>query len=295
MSAIPVVINATAGKGWSEQDLQGLAKLFSDAGAEARILPARSGADFVKLARNALKEGPPVIVAGGGDGTISTVASLVQSTGTALGVLPLGTLNHFARDLGIPIEVEEAVRIVAAGKQIQVDVGQVNDKVFVNNSNLGIYPDFVRDRERQQRRLGRGKRWAMVWATITALRRAPFLRVRISMDGKVRNYRVPFVFIGNNAYVMEGFEVGKRETLQDGRLSIYLTQRRGRLGLIALGLRALFGRLSQARDFEAITAQTLDIESAHHHLPVAADGEVTLMKTPLHYEIKPGALRVIVP
>jgi diacylglycerol kinase family enzyme len=295
MSVLPVVISASAGRGWSDEDLQGLGKLFSDAGAEARILPARSGADIVKLARMALKDEPPVIVAGGGDGTISTVASLVQSTGTALGILPLGTLNHFARDLGIPIDLEEAVRIAAAGRQVLVDVGQVNDRVFINNSSLGVYPDIVRDRKRQQRRLGRGKRWAMVWATLTALRRAPFLHVRLRRDGEVRNYRVPFVFIGNNVYVMEGFDIGKRESLKEGQLSIYLTQRRGRIGLFALGMRALFGRLDQARDFEATSAHTLDIESHHHHLLVANDGEVTLMQAPLRYEIRPGALRVIVP
>ncbi|MGZ5032538.1 MAG: diacylglycerol/lipid kinase family protein [Usitatibacter sp.] len=295
MGTLTVVVNANAGRSWSEEDLAGLAKLFGDAGVEARILPARSGAELMELARTALLDGPPVIVAGGGDGTVSSVASLVQSTGTALGILPLGTLNHFARDVGIPVELDAAVRIIAAGRQIRVDVGRVNGKAFINNASLGIYPDIVRDRERQQRRLGRGKRWAMAWAILTALRRSPFLRVRLHVDAEVRNYRVPFVFIGNNVYVMEGFNIGTRESLREGRLSIYLTQRRGRLGLFALAFRALFGRLSQARDFEAATAQALDIESRHHYLPVATDGEVTLVKTPLHCEIKPGALRVIVP
>jgi YegS/Rv2252/BmrU family lipid kinase len=295
MSAIPVVVNTTAGKNWSDEDLAALAKMFGDAGTEPRILPARSGADLVALARKALKDDPPVIVAGGGDGTISSVASLVQSTGTALGVLPLGTLNHFAKDLGIPIELEDAVRIVAAGRQIEIDVGQVNERIFINNSSIGIYPDIVRDRRRQQRRLGRGKQWAMAWATLTALRRAPFLRIRLALDGQERNYRVPFVFVGNNVYNMEGFDIGTRASLREGKLSIYLTQRRGRLGLVALGFRALFGRLRQDREFEAATAQTLDIASSHHYLPVATDGEVTLLKTPLHYEIRPGALRVIAP
>lgn len=174
-------------------------------------------------------------------------------------------------------------------------MGQVNERIFINNSSIGIYPDIVRDRTRQQRRLGRGKRWAMAWAILTTLRRSPFLRVRLRVDGEERNYRAPFVFIGNNVYNMEGFDIGTRERLDRGHLSIYVTQHGGRLGLVALGFRALFGRLRQARDFEAMAAQQVDVETRHRVLPVATDGEVTSMKTPLHYRSLPGALRVIVP
>jgi YegS/Rv2252/BmrU family lipid kinase len=295
MSAIPVIVNGTAGRGWSEEDIRKLEKTFSDAGAEARVFAARSGSEILALAKKALADKPPVLVGGGGDGTISTLASIVHSSATALGVLPLGTLNHFAKDLKIPLEVEEAVRVVVANRQVQVDVGRVNDRTFINNSSLGIYTDIVRDRRRQQQRLGRGKFAALVWASITALRRAPFVRVTLVLDGQERRYRAPFVFIGNNEYIMEGFEIGTRASLREGRLSVYVTRRQSRLGLVALGFRALFGRLRQARDFEATTAQALDIESRHRVLPVATDGEVAVMRTPLHYQSLPGALRVIVP
>jgi diacylglycerol kinase family enzyme len=295
MSAIPVIVNATAGGGWTGEALEALEGHFRAAGLEAEILPARSGEEMLALARKVASANPPILVAGGGDGTISTVASIVQSTGTALGVLPLGTLNHFAKDLGIPLAIEDAIRVLAVNRQTQVDVGQVNERVFINNSSLGIYPDIVRDRRRQQRRLGRGKQWAMLWATLTALRRSPFLRVALRVQGEERHYRAPFVFVGNNVYNMEGFEIGTRTDLTQGRLSIYVTQHRGRLGLVALGFRALFGRLRQARDFEAMTAQQLDVQTRHRYLSVATDGEVTLMKTPLHYRSLPGALRVIVP
>lgn len=295
MSAIPVIVNGTAGKGWSEDDVRQLEKRFSDAGVTAQVFAARTGAQIVTLARQALAGKPPVLVGGGGDGTISTLASLVHSSPTALGVLPLGTLNHFAKDLGIAPDVDEAVRIVAANRQVQVDIGQVNDRTFINNSSIGIYTDMVRDRTRQQQRLGRGKFEAMIWASIGALRRAPFVRVKLVLDGDERSYRAPFVFIGNDEYTMEGFNIGKRDSLQSGRLSIYVTRRQTRLGLVALGFRALFGRLRQARDFEATTALSLEIETRHRALPVATDGEVTLMQTPLRYRSLAGALRVIVP
>jgi YegS/Rv2252/BmrU family lipid kinase len=292
---IPVVLNAASGKGHGEKEIADLRELFREAGADARILPARSGGEIHAIVKAAMRGRPAVIVAAGGDGTVSTVAALLKGSDIALGVLPLGTLNHFARDLRIPLALAEAVQTIVAGNVIEVDVGEVNGKAFLNNSSLGIYPDIVRDRERQQRRLGRGKRWALVWATLTALRRRPFLHVKLDLDGVERLYRAPFVFIGNNEYVMEGFNIGVREKLRDGRLSVYVTQRQSRFGLIALGIRALFARLRQARDFEAMTAQTVNVETKHRFLHVATDGEVALMETPLRYRVHPLALRVAVP
>jgi diacylglycerol kinase family enzyme len=219
----------------------------------------------------------------------------VVGTSTALGVLPLGTLNHFAKDLGIPLELEAAVRTISAGHVASVDVGEVNGRIFINNSSLGLYPQIVRHRETQQRRLGRSKWPALVWASLTALRRSPFMNVRLQVDQVEHQYKTTFVFIGNNEYVMEGFNIGQRTRLDGGQLSIYVSHRRGRGGLVTLALRALFGRLQQAKDFQALAAQTLEVETRREHLHVATDGEVTLMDTPLSYRILPGALRVITP
>jgi diacylglycerol kinase family enzyme len=291
----PVIVNAGAGSGWDEERLQQLAGAFRDAGMEVDILPARDGDEIRRHAGTALQRNSGILVAGGGDGTISTVAAMAAKHGMPLGILPLGTLNHFAKDLGIPLDIREAVHAVARGRVIEVDVGEVSGRIFLNNSSLGIYPDIVRDRTRQQRRLGRGKRWALVWATLTALRRSSFLRLNVTVDGRERAIRTPFLFIGNNAYVMEGFDIGKREALQDARLSLYFTRRCSRLGVVALGFRALFGRLKQARDFEAVTAECVTVNSHHATLRVAADGEVFRAATPLVYRIRPRALKVIVP
>lgn len=273
-----------------------LREKFRANGLQAKVTLASSGRQMTETAQRALADGVDVVVAGGGDGTINAVASVLAGTGRAFGVLPLGTLNHFAKDIGIPLGLDEAIANIATGVRKNVDVGEVNGQVFLNNSSLGLYPDIVRDREKQQHRLGRGKWLAACWATIGALRRYPFLNVRLTLDdGKEHARRTPFVFIGNNEYTMQGFSIGAREALDRGKLSLYVAQRPGRLALLRLGWCALWGRLAQERDFDVLSAEQLNIETRHHRIPVATDGEVTVMETPLQYRIRPGALCVIVP
>jgi YegS/Rv2252/BmrU family lipid kinase len=293
--SIAVVLNVGAGRGYCDDDTGRLQELFARHGLVAKVFPASDGSEIVSQARAAVASKPSVVVAAGGDGTVSAVASCLKDTGIAMAVLPMGTLNHFARDLGIPADCEEAVAAIASGRRVAVDMGAVNDRPFVNNASIGIYPDIVRDRQRQQRRLGRGKFWAMLWAIHAVLKRSPFLRLHVQVDGEEHQIKSPFVFIGNNDYVMEGFSIGTRSSLRNGRLSIYTTGRKGRLGLLLLALRALFGRLEQAEDFVMDTARSLRIDTRRRRLLVATDGEVTAMDTPLDFRVLPGALQVIVP
>jgi diacylglycerol kinase family enzyme len=234
-------------------------------------------------------------VAGGGDGTINAVASEIVGTDRLLGVLPLGTLNHFAKDLKIPLDLEGAASNILDGQAAQVDVGEVNGRIFLNNSSLGLYPSIVRHREKQQERLGRGKWPAFIWATLTVLRRYPFLSVRLSTDKEEMLRRTPFIFVGNNEYEMESFNVGARSCLDAGQLSLYTAQRTGRLGLLRFAIRALFGGLRDENDFDAVCTKEVFVETRRSRLRVATDGEVTVMNTPLHYRVRPGALRVLVP
>ena len=290
-----VILNAASGAGNKEQIARRLVELFRAHDAEATVMLARGGAEIIEMARRAVLDQPQAIVAGGGDGTINAVASTLVGTNIALGVLPLGTLNHFARDLGIPADIGEATRIIVAGHVIAVDVGEVNERIFVNNSSLGLYPSLVRRREKQQQKLGRGKWPAFAWAALTVLRRYAFMRVHLSANGNQIMRRTPFVFVGNNQYEMEGFHIGGRECLDRGQLCLFMPHHGGRLGLLRLALRALFRRLRDTRDFDEVVAKTILIETHHQHLNVAIDGEVTRMDTPLRYRVRPGALRVIVP
>jgi diacylglycerol kinase family enzyme len=291
---LPIIVNAGAGT-VADDAKSAIEAAFAKHGVRAQVHVPQSGADLCDIARKLAAGKPRAIAAAGGDGTLNAVASVLAGTGIALGVLPLGTLNHFAKDLGIPLDVDAAAAAIAGDHTIEVDVGEVNGQVFINNSSLGLYPQIVRHRDTQQRRLGRGKWPALAWATLMALRRSSFMTVRLKLDDAESIYRTTFVFIGNNEYVMEGFSVGKRERLDAGRLSIYVSHRRGRLGLITLALRALFHRLKQASDFDALTAQSIVVETRRPALHVATDGEVTTMQTPLEYRIRPRALRVLVP
>ena len=293
--AIAVIVNAGSGGGNDQALVDRLAGHFRAAGLHAEIELARGGDEIVAAVGNAIARQPPMIVAGGGDGTVSTMAAALVDTGIVFGVLPLGTLNHFARDLGIPPELADAVAILAGGEAARVDVGEVNGRIFVNNSGLGLYPDIVRERERQQKRLGRGKWPAFAWATLSALRRFPFLVVAMAVDGKEVLRKTPFVFIGNNEYRMEGFAIGERSRMEGGLLSLYVAQRPGRWRLVQLAVRALTGHLRQARDFDAILAAEIVVQSKRKRLHVATDGEVSVMTPPLHYRVRPASLIVMRP
>ena len=292
---LPIIVNAHAGTAAGVDGADNLEAVFRSAGVEAQVIRFGRGDDVKRIAADAAARSPAAVVAAGGDGTVNAVASVLAGTDIPLGVLPLGTLNHFAKDLQIPLGLEDAARTIAAGHAVRVDVGQVNGQVFINNSSLGLYPHIVRDREIQQRRLGRNKWAALVLASFSMLRRSPFLTLRLSLDDEQHQLTTSFVFIGNNEYVMEGFNIGARTRLDSGRLSVYLTRRRSRARVLMLGLRALIGRLYQAKDFEATTAQTLVVETRRRRLHVATDGEVTIMQPPLEYLIRPRALRVLVP
>jgi diacylglycerol kinase family enzyme len=219
---------------------------------------------------------------------------MLVGTEKRLGGLPLGTLNHFARDLKLPPSLDDAVQIIIDGHTASIDVGEVNGVIFINNSSLGLYPSIVRKRTDVQR-LGYGKWLALLWAVVSVLRRYPLLDVRLSLEGEELTHHTPFVFVGNNKYEIDRFRIGGRARLDSGELSLYLTRRTGRLGLLRLAVRALLGGLRNSDEFYSTGTKELWVETRRKKIRVAKDGEVTVMHTPLHYRVLPGALKVIVP
>ncbi|MGH9628852.1 MAG: diacylglycerol/lipid kinase family protein, partial [Bryobacteraceae bacterium] len=193
-----------------------------------------------------------------------------------------------------PLDLAEAIRNLRTGTAEMLDVGTVNGRVFVNNSNLGLYPRLVYLRNAQQKR-GRGKWIGFVKAALVTFRRFPFLRVRLEAGGHSIERKTPFVFIGNNEYKFEGLRIGSRQRLNDGHLCVSVAQRVGRWGVLRLVIRALLGRLTEDRDFIMLSTKSLWVATRKKLLPVSIDGEVVLMQAPLQYKIHPGALRVIVP
>jgi diacylglycerol kinase family enzyme len=286
-----VILNAHAGTVASSANLQSrIADLFGAAGLNIEIISV-AGKDMTAAAKRAVVENHETIVAAGGDGTVNTVAAEVAVTEKTLGVLPLGTLNHFAKDLHLSLDLEGAVRTIAEGNIVSVDVGEVNGRVFVNNSSLGIYPHIVHRRVVEQMRLRIGKRPAYIWATMHAFRRFPFLDLRIEVEGKTLKRETPFLFVGNNEYELTGFRIGARRRLDAGKLGLYLTHRVGRWGLLRVAFRALLGHLSQEKDFAAYLIDEAFVEAPRHLILVATAGEVKWMKSPLHYRSRPRECR----
>jgi diacylglycerol kinase family enzyme len=253
----------------------------------------KAGAE--RLFSRAKNDGIDALVVGGGDGTIATVAGVLADTGFPIGILPLGTFNHFAKDLGIPLEVEQAVEVIAAGGVQSVDLGEVNGETFINNSSIGIYPYLVVDRERLRAERGMSKWRAMVLAALRTLRQFPLRRLRIRAGDVAEPYRSPCVFIGNNEYCLTGRVAGKRQRLDAGQLCVYVAKQQSRLGLIWLALRSLFGFLDQSRDLRAVKVPDVKITSRTSRLLVAMDGEVAILRTPLCYRARPNALQVFAP
>jgi diacylglycerol kinase family enzyme len=293
---IVVVINSAAGPELDLERMSSIAEVFASYGKEVSFSIVGSGVEAFGIARSALESGAQMIVCGGGDGTIGAVASLLAGKECVLGVLPLGTLNHFAKDLRMPMDLEEAARVICEGRVARIDTAAVNGRVYINNSSIGLYPRIVRRRRQLQERLGSGRWSAFFWALLDALRRYPFVRVRLTTDVNEIIRETPFVFVGNNEYELQRWQLVGRARLDGGLLSLYVTHRKGRLGLLWLAVRALFGRVREAKDFDALKAKEIWVETHRpKRLPVAVDGEVTLMRTPLHYQAQPGSLKVIVP
>jgi diacylglycerol kinase family enzyme len=292
---VRVIINRGGGS-FGEDSAEKLGPLFEKHGIEAKILAVEPG-DLDRHCTEAAKAaGVDALVAAGGDGTISTAAAAVAGTEMKLGVLPLGTLNHFAKDAGIPLDLEEAVAAIAGGRTRQVDVAEVNGRVFINNSAVGLYAELVKSREAQQRRFGRGKRMAMLIAGMRAFWRFSRRRLTIRIAGHDGTVVTPLLFVGNNRYGMSLMGLGQREAIDQGELCLYAPLADGPLHFLSVSLRALLGREDRQDDFLAIDGvREVEIDSPRPSLIVATDGEAQRMETPLRYKVRPGALKLIVP
>jgi diacylglycerol kinase family enzyme len=291
--ALPVILlNSRAGS--AAVDARRIEDALNRVGWQAEVRKLESHA-FPAAASEAVREGAPAVVAAGGDGTVSVVAAALVGTPVPMGILPLGTLNHFAKDLGIPLDLTAAVRVLSAGNVRRVDVGEVNGRPFVNNCSIGLYPHIVTYRDRQRERLGRNKWFAMGLAVLSVVGRYPRVHVVIDGPGLTMASRTPLVFVGNNRYDINLLNLGSRPALNRGELSVYLVDAPGRLSLIALAVRLLLGKLRAERDFASFVVPRVGIETRRRLLRVAVDGEVHRLGPPLEFRTRPGALAVLAP
>ncbi|HWM90105.1 MAG TPA: diacylglycerol kinase family protein [Thermoanaerobaculia bacterium] len=300
---VTVIVNTGAGTVQAGGiDAESLRGMFQDARIEAgieadiRFVP---GDQVDEIAREAVSSGVDAVVAGGGDGTIRAVAARLAGGPIPLAVLPVGTLNHFARDLGIPLDLPEAVKLIAkgiaSGTVRSLDVGEVNGEIFVNNSVLGFYPPVVKVRDRERDEKQRGKWMATLSAALKVLPHHPPLRIRIRIGGRELVSETLFVFIGNNEYEMGAFTYGARSRFDSGNLYLYIAKIRGRLGLLGLLLLSLFRDVKGTSRIDCLSAPELEIAMSQRSVPVYLDGEVTVLETPLRYRTRVRDLRVILP
>jgi diacylglycerol kinase family enzyme len=253
------------------------------------------GGDYEVRCQAIAERGDPLVIAGGGDGTIGAAASGLSGTSTALGILPLGTLNHFARDLGIPAALEDAATLIAEGRERHVDVAEMNGRIFINNSAIGLYPLMVLDRDSQRKRLGRRKGPAMLVASLRTLIRFKHQRLTLTVNDERERVDTPLLFVGNNDYRIDIGGPGRRSILDDGRLCVMVMRKKTRRGLIAASLRALLDR-ARPDDMERIDGvERLRVGSRRSRVTVSLDGEVVSAAPPLDYRIRKRALKVIAP
>jgi diacylglycerol kinase family enzyme len=294
VSWIAAVLNDSSGTGDCQKSAQQLKEIFAAVGREARVTVARGGDQLRSAMKQAVKDGCEALVAGGGDGTINTAASELVDRDIPLGVIPLGTLNHFAKDLGIPLELDAAAKVVLDGTVCRVDVGEVNGRVFLNNSSIGMYPAIVRLRDRY-RKGGWGKWIAALRAGLTVIRRNPFMAVRIAAEADTMVRRTPLVFVGNNEYRMAGLDPGSRDSLTTGYLAVYVLHAERHPSLLRLAWQVVVKGADQMKELDLLTLETATVETRRPRIQVALDGEVVSLESPLTYRSRPAALRVYAP
>ena len=284
---IPAIVNVKSGT--AEEARQVLTQ------GESFDVHAVEPEDIARTIRDVVKSGAERILVSGGDGTIATAAAELLNSKAELAILPGGTLNHFARDLGVSTEAAEALELAVEGQCRGVDIGFVNGHVFLNTSSVGAYVRFVRIRERLERRFG--YRIASAVAAIRILFQLRRFVVELEVEGQPRIYRTPLVFIGVGERELQLPTLGNR--VVDGKrgLHVMVVNGRSRARLLALGLAAV------AKGVDAV-ASTPELDSflvercritLRRPTAVALDGELVAMHETLEYELRRDALHVVCP
>ena len=286
---LAVILNPRSGSAPGREEL---ARALDAAGiaAEIHCMPPADVSPWLAGIANRYD----TLVAAGGDGTVSTVAAVALRTAKTLGVIAGGTSNHFARDLGLPAPLDATIGVLAASATSLLDVGLVNDRIFLNNASIGAYPHMVWQRTRARQR-GLPRPIASSLAVMDTWLGLGHITTRLCVDRQELIRRSPFVVIGNGSYEVEGLHLGRRRTLTEGKLSLYVAPNLGRADALALPLRAFLGRLKHHQKFEEWCGTTITLDTSQREIRVALDGEINRIETPLRFSLMPRALRTIVP
>ena len=295
-SSIEVIINTGSGSdGNTESLIANVRNQFAARGSQVHLFLCQTN-DELLTAVDTVVEGPSKdIVVGGGDGTIQLVASRLIHTEKTLGILPLGTFNYFARNMSIPLTLEEAIETVVDGHTMKVTVGAVNDKIFLNNASLGLYPQLLEHREKIYDHIGRSRLAAYLAVLLVFLKRPSLLKLRLKGKHGDTHRRTPILFVYNNEFQMKEFDMPGHERVESGQLAFCLTSAVTALGLLKLALHGLFRKFRASTDLEVLCLDEAIFDLKREKIPMAIDGEVCELQTPLHFRAIPAGLRVFVP
>ena len=296
---VAVVLNTDAGRMATYRKGRIVERIL-EAFSSRQVIPhlvLADGDSICEALRSAHALGPDILVVGGGDGSVNAVAQILSGSDIPLGILPLGTFNHLAKDLRIPMSLEAAVTNILSGKTAKIDLAEANGEPFVNTSTLGVVADFVKTRNRLRSRRGLAVKWlSIVHAIIEASIRFPLVEIRIRIGKRVEKRKTCFAMVGNNAFDKGLFiSKGGRSALNRNRLSLYIGKCGGRASMAILAIRMLIGSRKQYGDMDAILAEELMVESPLDRLMISADGELKWMRVPVRFRILPKALRVLTP
>ena len=293
---ITLILNRNAGtlRGLDPQQVSDdLAAIFSKQGhtVSAQVHAGRAAA--AAIARVCRERGCEALVVGGGDGTISAAAAAAAKSGLALGVIPLGTMNLFARALGVPLEMKAAAEALARGSLAKVDIGEVNGQFFVHHVSLGVHPRMIRMRERFNYGSRLGKIAASAQALWSVIRRPPGLHVRLKIDGQPAERRTAAILVSNNL-LGEG-HLPYADDLREGKLGLYLATSRRWQDLLQLAAQLTFGDFAKSPLLESWTAEDIEIGLSRDSVNAALDGEIVSLALPLRVTVREGGLTVLRP
>lgn len=294
-SSLCILHNSRSGKKDAGDTSRDLTNAFQAYGLSPHIVELDPAKDLSETVRRVVAEGYDTIVAAGGDGTICGVAQALKGTGCNMGILPRGTFNYFARSLGVPEDLDGAVEVIAKGHIRALRVAMLNDQVFLNNANFGLYPQILRSREEIYDFWGRS-RAAAYWSALKVLFQWPRpLELDILADGERTTVRTPLVFVFNNAFQLHQMGMDGAECIREGQLALMIAPDCGRWGMMRSALAVLFGRATRGRDFQLLCSDSFELHGRRKKLLVARDGERARMKGPFHLHLSDDALQVVVP
>lgn len=279
---VVIVYNPLSG---SAQGKPVLRKMFRDADIKVIKFIDITKENFHDKLQPYTQQTKTIIVGIGGDGTLSSIAAQLVGTKAIFAPLPGGTLNHFTKDLGIDQDLSRAIHNLSNTNPHKVDVAQVNERVFLNNSSIGLYPSSLNERSKLESRIGK---WP---AAVVASARA-FIKFRlytVTLQGET--YKTPFVFIGNNFY--DADSLMRRESIDTGKLSVYMISSSKRMTLLKAFAFSMVGRSKEVSEVQQFKVSDVDIQVNKKTVRISFDGESTNMPTPLHYKILEKSLNVL--